>query len=823
MKNFSWKKVLPHLIAIGVFLIVALIYCRPALEGKVLQQSDIVHWKGMAQSTFEYKEKHGHFPLWNTNLFAGMPNYQVSIDGKGFVPDLNGVFTLWLPKPVSYFFLACVCFYILGMSLGVNYLVAILGSLAYAYCSYDPVIISVGHESKMMAIAYMPALLAGLLLLYEKRYALGLIVTSLFAFMEIAANHPQINYYFLIAAGIMTLFYVVKWIRAGEWKHMLVALSLALLGGFTGVANCAITLLTTSDYAKYTMRNGKTLENTGTGIKQVKTTGLDKDYAFSWSIAKSEILTFFMPGAYGGSSSETFDENSKLVSTLAEKGVPESSAVQLAGSLPKYWGGLESTSGPVYFGVVLSLLAVIGLVVLRSPHRWWLLATLVFTIFMAWGKYFEGFNTLLFHYLPLYNKFRAPSMALVIPQLVMPILAILAIQQLLFNSTPEQVKASFKKILYALGGVIGAALLVYLFIDFSSAIDEQIIKAYTNPQNGSAEMGHVVVNGMIADRKGMFTSGLVRTIMFAGLVAGILFLYIRGMIKPVVAVVIFLLVNTIDLLVLDSKYLNSENFMDPESYQSENFHPSPANQQILQDTSSHYRVFNVAPDRFSESMTSYFHRSIGGYHPAKLRIYQDLIENQLSKGVPNMQVLNMLDTRYFIVPTQNNQQAVQRNEAALGACWLVPEVKFVNGPVEEINALDSFNAVTTAIVDNSYKGLVASQPVADSTASIQLKEYSNDYISYNFKSGSNQFAVFSEVYYPSGWNAYIDGKKVEYCKTNYVLRGLPVPAGPHTIEFKFEPSSYYTGQKLSYIGNFLLYASLLGGILMLLKQQKARS
>jgi hypothetical protein len=709
------------------------------------------------------------------------------------------------------------------MSLGVNFLVAILGSLAFAYCTYDPVIVSVGHETKMMAIAYMPALLAGLLLLYEKRYAIGLVVTSVFAFMEIASNHPQINYYFLIAAGIMTIAYIIKWIKGGEWKHMLIALSLALLSGLTGVANCAITLLTTSDYARYTMRGGKTIENTATGVKQVKTSGLDMDYAFSWSIAKSEILTFFMPNVYGGSSSETFDENSKVVTALVEKSVPENAAVQLAGQLPKYWGGLESTAGPVYFGAILCFLAVIGLVVLKSQHRWWLLAALVFTIFMAWGKYFEGFNSLLFHYLPVYNKFRAPSMALVIPQLLIPILAILTLQQLLFNTTPEQLKAMFKKILYALGGLLGLAIFIYIFADFSSAIDKEIIKAYTNPQNSSADMGHLIVNALIQERKGMFTSGLVRAFLFAGLLVSVLFLYMKNIVKPAVAIVIFILVNSIDLLVLDNKYLNADHFMDTDNYQADNFQPSPANQQILKDTSGHYRVYNLSPDRFSDAITSYFHRSVGGYHPAKLRLYQDLIENQFSKNVPNMQVLNMLDTRYFIIPAEKNQQVVQRNDSAMGACWLVKQVNFVNGPVEEIKTLDSFNAVTTAFIDNSYKKLLTAQPVADSTASIQLTQYSNDYMSYTFKATGNQFAVFSEIYYPSGWNAYIDGKKADYCKTNYVLRGLPVPAGNHTIEFKFEPASYYTGQKLVYLGNFLLYASLLGSVLVFLKKQKAKS
>jgi hypothetical protein len=813
MKKLDWKKIFPHVLAIGIFLLVAVFYCSPALQGKVLQQSDVIHWKGMAQNAFQYKETHGHFPLWNTHLFSGMPNYQIAIESKSFLIDFGKILSLGLPKPISFFFLACVCFYILCMSVRSNYLIAILGSLAYAYSTYDPIIISVGHETKMFAIAYMPGLLAGLLLLYHKRYVIGLAVTAIFASLEIGANHPQINYYFIIIAGFMTVAFVIQWIKTKQWKHLGIALGLALLGGLIGVGNSAVSLLTTADYSKYTMRAGKTLENTGTEIKQVKTTGLDVDYALSYSVRKTEFLTFFMPNAFGSSSSETYDENSKVVSALTDKNVPEASAVQLASQLPKYWGGITpSTSGPVYFGAIISLLFIIGAFVVKKEYRWWILATAIFALLMAWGSYFLDFNKFLLAHLPLYDKFRAPSMALVIHQLLFPLMAVLCLQQLFYgDNARETLQKSFKTILYILGGTFVVMFIIYLANDYSGFIDEQV-KEGLAAQSGNKEVGKAVVNAMIEERKSMLLGGIFRTLLFAGLLLGGLYLYMKGWVKPLVLLIAFIVINTVDLLLIDGKYLNTDSFVDADSSQTENFVPTAADNEILKDKDPHYRVYNLSPDRFNESLTAYYHRCIGGYHPAKLRIYQDLIENQLSKN--NMSVMNMLDTRYFMIPSQQqrNQYQVQRNDSAMGACWFVKEVKFVNGPVEEMKALDHFNPAQTAFVDNSFKSLVSLTPTTDTAAKITLVNYDNDDIKYSSSSNTNQFAVLSDIYYPSGWNAYIDGRKTDYVKTNYVLRGLSVPAGNHNIEFKFEPASYYKGQTFVYIANVLLWLSIIAAV-----------
>jgi hypothetical protein len=828
MKNFSWKKVLPHIIAVIVFLIVAMVYCKPALQGEVLQQTDVIHWRGMAQDAFNYEKTHGTFPLWNTHVFSGMPGYQIALQYVQPLTYVSNFLTLWLPKPINFFFLACICFYILCMAYSTNFLVAILGSLAYAYSTYDPVIISVGHETKMMAIAYMPAMIAGLYLLYEKKYIIGLATTLLFANLEVFANHLQINYYCIIIAIVLTIAYVIRWVRAKEFKHMLIAGSLALFCGIVAVASSALILLTTAEYGKYTMRGGKTLDNSGGTLKDVKTTGLDVDYAFQYSQGKAEFLTFLMPNVFGGSSSETFDENSKIVSALTEKGVPENNAQQLAQSLPRYWGGIFSTAGPVYLGAIICILFIIGMVVVDKQQKWWIFAACLLAVLMAAGKYLSGFNEFLFHYLPLYNKFRAPTMALVIPQLLFPLMAVLAAQKIFFAESRQQLQASFRYILYAVGGVFAFIVLVYLSSDFTGVNDDQIKSMLGQVTGNNQEFANIIYNSMIAERKSIFSSEILRALLFAVITLGAVFLYMRNIVKPVILVVALIIISTVELLKVDSKYLSTDNYTEPDSYQA-NFdltlHASPndptAYQQLQTDKDSHFRTFNLAPDRFNESITAYHYRCVGGYNPAKLSIYQDLIENQLSQKL-NPSVLNMLDTKYLLAPEgqQPNTFTVQRNDSALGACWFVKNIRYVNGAAEEMKALDNFNPAETVIVDNSFKNIAGTASTSDNTSSIRLVSNDNDDIKYTSQSNGAQFAVFSEVYYPEGWTAYIDGKATPFCKVNYVLRGLSVPAGKHNIEFKFHPSSYYTGQTLIYIGNAILWLCIIGTIFWYWKRSK---
>jgi len=824
MKNNWVKKIVPHVVAILIFLLVSLLFCKPALEGNVLNQFDIQGWKGIAQNSFDYKEKNGHFPLWNSNVFSGMPNYQIAMEGKSVLPDLNKIFSLGLPDPIHYFFIACVCFYILCLALGLHPAAGVLGGLAFAFSTYNPVILSAGHVTKMMAIAYMPLLLAGLILIYEKKYWLGLALTSIGVVMEVGANHPQINYYFFLVAAAVSIGYLVQWIRRKEWRHIGIAIATVIVASLAGIATCAMSFLIPREYAKATIRGGKSINIEGDQVKVEKTSGLDTSYAFQYSFAKPEPLVMLMPKAFGGSSREALDESSNVVKKLTDKGVPENNALQVAGSLPRYWGGLESTSGPAYIGILVCLLALIGFVLLRHPLRWGLLAVTVLAILMSWGKFFPGFNVFLFEKLPLYNKFRAPSMALVIAQLALPVVAVLTIQQLFFApDSREQLKANFKKILYIMGGLTLFLGILYLVMDYTSPSDSYIAQQFKS-MGATDDMARAVISGLKADRSAMFGGQLLRTIGFILLTLGLIWLYIKNLIKPVVTTLAFSVLILIDLLVVDSKYLNAENYQPKEEVQSEGFTKTAIDNEILKDTSVSYRVYNAGPDRFSASdyRVSPFHKAIGGYHAAKLRLYQDIIERYLSGGPGSEQVLNMLNAKYVIGQNpQDGQPVLMPNPGAYGPVWLVKNIKLVPGDVAEIQAIGVTNLKDTAVIQQAI-GSNLTQPQWDSAASIRLAKFDNDMMIYSYNSSSPQFAVFSEVYYPYGWNAYIDDKKVDYVKTDYVLRGLAIPAGTHTIKFIFEPSVYKKSVMISYVGSYFVLLFALGGFFMTWWQERKK-
>lgn len=774
----------------------------------------------MAQNAFEYKEKNGHFPLWNPSLFSGMPNYQVAMEGKSILNPFTDIVLRALPKPINFFFLACLCFYILCLALRARPVIAIFGALAFAFATYNPVIIGAGHESKMFAIAFMPLLLAGLIFTFEKKYWLGLALTSFGTYMEIAVSHPQISYYFFLVAAAVTISYLINWIRQKDWKHIAIAFGITAVAGLCGLAGSALSLLTTSEYTKFTMRGGKNIEISGDSVTAAKTKGLDTSYAFQYSLGKAESFVTLMPNAFGGGSSKSMGENSKVFDKLVKRGVPENNAAQIASSLPKYWGGIEpSTSGPPYAGVIVCLLALIGFVLYKKPLRWGLLAVSVLGIMMAWGRYLPGFNTFLFNNLPLYNKFRAPSMALVITQFTFPIMAVIGLQFLLFREkSRELLKADFKKILYAFGGLSAFLILLYVTMDYSSGIDNLILSNKWD-NSGNDEMGRLILSGMKAERKAMFGGQMLRTIGFMILVLGILYMYIRNMIKPFFAGLIFLIVSSLDLLIVGNEYLNSDHYVSSDELTSENFTPSNIDKQISEDKDTYFRVFNMASDRFYESRTSYFHNSIGGYHPAKLRIYQDVIEKYLTDR-PNPEVLNMLNTKYIIVQDpQSGQSVLYPNPEALGNCWLVKHVNTAENRVEAIQAIGNMNLRDTAIIDKSMMQNFV-QPQWDSISSIRMTKFDNDIIEYEADCKGPQFAVFSEVYYPVGWNAYIDGKKAEYVNANYILRGLSIPEGKHVIKFVFEPASVKKGRSIMFIASILIALFFFGGLFMAWRQNR---
>ncbi|MBI3139582.1 MAG: YfhO family protein [Sphingobacteriales bacterium] len=819
------KKWLPHAIAVLLFLIVSALFCKPALEGNVMNQHDNVGWKGMAQNAFEYKEKNGHFPLWNPNLFSGMPNYQVAMEGKTILPDTVKIFSLGLPKPMNFFFLACLCFYILALVLGVKPVVGMLGALAYSFSTYNPVIVAAGHDTQMLATAFMPLLMAGLLSIYHKKYWLGIALTTFGTYQQISVNHLQVSYYFFLIAALVTLGYLVKWIKEKDWKHIGVAGTLTIVSALIGVAGNALVLKTTSEYSQFTMRGGKDIAIEGDSVKAAKTSGLDTSYAFEYSLGKAEAVTFIMPNAFGGSSSSMSGEGSAVISKLTSRGIPETDAWQVTQNMPRYWGQLY-TSGPAYLGVIICLFGLIGFVLVKSPLRWSLLAATLFGIFMAWGKYFAGFNTFLFEQLPLYNKFRSPAFAQVIPQFAVGIMAVLTLQQLFFaDRSRELLNAQFRKILYAVGGLFALLAMLYIALDYTSPFDAQIIAGYTD-KSGSDEMGRLIVSGLKEDRKSLFGGQLLRALGLALLTLGILWLYAKNKINALTGAAVLLVVSTLEIAVVSKTYFNDDLFVTPDEYANTNFAAGPIDQEILKDKDPNFRVLNMtgtsSGSTFSESKTSYFHKSAGGYHPAKLRIYQDIIEKYLS-GRPHPGVINMLNTKYIVVADpQNGQPGLIRNPDAFGPCWLVGHVKLVNNRVEAIHALGNTNLKDTAIVlRDDAKGLV--QPQRDSLSAIKMTKFDNDTVEYEFNANSPQFAVFSEIYYPKGWNAYVDGKQSPYINTNYILRGISLPAGKHSIRFVFEPVSVKQGRSIMFIASILITLIFLGGLFMAWRESKKTS
>jgi len=834
MKKFDFKLILPHLVAVIIFLIVAIVYCKPALQGKVVEQHDIQGWRGMSQQLIEFKEKYGYYPLWTNSMFSGMPAYQIAFDSKTHVQVgyVQPVLTLGLPIPVSFFFLACICFYFLCIVARANPWVSIIGALAYSYSTFDAVIIAVGHNTQMMSLGLAPAVIAGLLLLFQKRYWTGFAVTAFFTALLIGQNHVQIVYYTLIIAVFLNVAFLIKSYTEKDIPSALKAMGLGLVAGILGLACNAVTMMPTYEYAKETMRGGRS-ELTSKDNKNKTKGGLDKDYAFKYSVGIGETFTVMIPGLYGGSNGgKEYSSNSKFVEKLTEGGYPEDNALQLANGY-SYWGEQQPTSGPAYLGAIICFLFIFGMVYLKSWYKWWLIAASVFGILLAWGNNFQAFNYFLFDHLPFYNKFRAPCWGLVIPQLCFPLGAVLGINKLI---TETDWSEAWRKL--RLSAIITGAILIilcgfYFTSGFTGTRDKDLKENFRQsmlqqvPQGQQPsqqlvqqadDLSKQLMVALHADRKDLMGADLLRNILLIAAAVVLIGLFIKRKINQVILIAGLIVLSGFDLLSVDRRYLSEDNFVEDTDFESA-FIPTEADQQILKDPNhANFRVFNQAVDPFNDASTSFHHNSIGGYHPAKLALYQDVIENQLSKY--NMRVFNMLNTKYFIVQNpQTGKPVAQLNPEAYGNCWLVKGIKYVNNADEEMLALDSTNLKDTAVINKSFSADIKTLPQYDSTASITLKENLNDKIIYNYNSTTPQFAVFSEVYYNLGWNTYVDGQKSPYVKVNYILRGMSLPAGKHEIEFRFEPKSVTTGRMITIWSNILVMLSVIAAAVFYIRRK----
>ena len=795
MKKFDFNILLPYIGALLIFLIITLIYFSPLLEGKRIQQSDIMQFTGMSKEVADFREKTDSEALWTNSMFGGMPAYQISVVYKGNVLGyLDKILTLGLPHPASTVFLYFIGFFILLLVLKVDPWLSIAGAIAFAFSSYFFVILDVGHNSKAHAIAYMAPVVAGIILTLRRKYLWGGILTAIFLSLEIKANHPQITYYLLIIVLILGLFELIYAIREKRFPRFALGVGILVIAASFAVLTNIATLWATMDYGKHTIRGKSEL----TSNQENKTSGLDRDYATQWSYGVGETMTLLIPNFYGGGSSSKLSENSAVVKALKENNVPQNQINQFTKyPLPfLYWGDQPSVAGPVYVGAIVFFLFVLGLIVVRGPLKWWLLSITVLSILLAWGHNFMAFTNFFMDYIPGYNKFRAVSMTLVIAEFAMPLLGLLALK-ILFDQRDEQ-KKLFKSLKIATAIAGGLTLLFVIvpgiFLSFSGPTDATIQQQFQFPD--------WMMQAIRDERARLVRLDSLRSFAFIMLAAVTLWALLFSKLKRSYVYIILSALILLDMFVISKRYLNNDSFTEKTKVEKP-FTATSADQRILQDKDPNFRVLNLSVNTFNDASTSYFHKSIGGYHGAKLRRYQELIENQISKR--NMDVLNMLNTKYVIIADEDRKPMAQENFDALGNAWFVEGVEFVDNADQEMEAITLFNPADTAIIDKRFESELSTfKPGRDSLAFIKLTSYAPNALTYEFETGKEGLAVFSEIYYPKGWNAYVDGELTPHFRVDYVLRAMLLPAGSHMLEFKFEPKVYFIGEKISLISSITL-------------------
>ena len=819
--TFSFRRdALPHLLAIGALLLLVVIYFSPVFfDHKTLVQGDSLQFQGGAREIMAWEKQTGHSPLWTNTMFGGMPSYLILTRYPGdFSQYLTNLFTLGLPTAASNIFCALLCGYLLFVSLGLRWWLAVGGAVALGFSLYNLQILEAGHNTKSFAIAYAPLVIGGVLVAFRRNRWFGAALLALGLTMNIRSNHLQITFYLALLLGI---FFVIELVGAVREKQLGAFLATAALLGAAALVAVGVSfgrLYTTAAYTKYSIRGKSELTTSalnapgqaGPVAKQEAGSGLDRDYAFGWSYGVGETVTLLVPDFYGGASTHALSKTGAVAQLIG---------AEQAAHMPVYWGDQPFTGGPVYIGAVVCFLFVLGLFVVERRLALWLLLASLLGMMLAWGKNFETLNYFLFDYFPGYNKFRAVSMALVIPQLAMPVLALLAAWRLLaprpalpgaLTPLPHEAplaEPAFHGLLPAAGrmqallratyvtaGLLGLAFVAALVADTSATADASILNQARDAA-GRQQMQQIV-NALREDRGALARADVFRSLFFVLAAAGLLWAMLRNKLSATVVGLSLSGLLLTDLWLVDKRYVNDEDFR--ANVVQENFQPGPADQQIQQDR-DYYRVLNLQ-NPFNDARTSYFHFSIGGYHGAKLRRYQDLIERQLS-GPNGSKLLGMLNTRYVI---QDPAQPAQRNPAALGNAWLVKEVKTVQNPDQEIAALGNLDPATTAVVDAIKFPAVKAGSVDPGAGAISLTKYEPEKLTYAANLTSPATAVFSEIYYADGWNAYVDGKAAPYFRANYVLRAMSLPAGQHTVEFRFEPTEYGIGNTVSLISSILL-------------------
>jgi len=809
--SFSFKRILPHILVLIGFVILSLAYFSPVLQGKKILQSDIINYIGMAQQQKDFAQATGEETYWTNSAFGGMPTYQLGAKyPHNYIKKLD-LSLRFLPRPADYLFLYFIGFYILLLSLKVDFKLSALGALAFGFSTYLIIILGVGHNAKAHAIAYMPMVLAGIILTFRKKYVLGFLLTVIALGLEIVANHPQMTYYLLFLVIILGIVYLIDAYKKQVLPHFFKSVGLLTVAALLAVGLNATSLMATQEYAKESTRGKSELTINPDGKTKEISNGISKEYRayiteFSYGLA--ETFNLYIPKFMGGGNREDIGKDSETYKTYITMGASPIEALELSKNAPMYWGNQPIVEAPAYVGAVILFLFVLGLFLVRGRLKWWLVAGTIFSLLLSYGKTepFSFITNFFIDYVPLYDKFRAVTSIQVLLELCIPVLGIFALVRLFNDFEKEEQKLKALKYTVAITGglCIVFLLLKSVFFDFTSFRDQ-----------GIPEM---LIEALIKDRKSLFNTDTIRSLVLILISAGTIYYFLKKKLSESLVVVVFAVLILFDLVSIDRNYVNNDNFVSALKVDRP-YQPNAADKEILKDK-GHYRVLDMSTQgQRQPARAAYFHNSLFGYHAAKLGRYNELMEFHIYNN--NMNVLNMLNTKYIIAEDQG-QIFPYDNPDANGNAWFVSELEELPSANEEIKALDSLDtkhrAVTTMSEFSSHPEVLKFK--VDSTASIELKEFKPNYLKYESNNENDGFAVFSEIYYKDGWNAYIDGELKPHIRVNYVLRGMEVPKGKHTIEFKFEPQVVETGSKIALASSAVFGVLLLLGIFFQFKKKK---
>lgn len=792
--KFDIKSALPHIISIICLILVSVIYFLPQFQSKELVQGDIVSYKGASAESEKYAEKTGETALWSTSMFGGMPTYQTNAPQKNnLVKHIERIMGLGIPRPAGYFIFGMIGFYLLMMFLGVSPWIGLIGALLFGLSTNHMVLYDAGHMSKVRSIMSSPLIIAGVLLVFRKKYLLGGAIFGLFLGVNIYVNHLQMTYYLALVLAILTVFELVNMVKKGDMTHVWKSLLVLSLGAVLALGASASRVMTTLEYTPETVRGNSVLK---TGDGRSADGGMEWDRAMAWSNGAVDLLPSFIPYAAGGGGATKLDKSSELAKVLNRRG--EFVA-------PMYHGDLTSTGGPAYFGAVAFFLFLLGAFSIKGRMKWWLVGAVLFTMMLSMGKNFPVINRLIFDYFPLFNKFRTPNSVLSVTTIFIPLLGMLGLYK--FTQSQNKDVELQKPLLLAMASsaflaVILAALATMLF-DFEHPYDLRQL----------GDQG--VVDAIIEDRISLFRSSALHSAMLIMIAFGALWFYMKEKISSLIMLLIVGGIGAFDLLQIDRSYLGSEKFVSARNANL-SMVPRPVDKQILEDTDPHFRVHDTTVNPFGDATGAFHHKLIGGYHPAKLQRYDDLIQGHIAQG--NMAVYNMLNAKYFIVAAQDGKPMVQRNPASMGNAWFVSQIDKASTPDEEFAKLNGFDPAVTAIVNTEFDNYIGGL-TPNKNGNINLIDYTPNSVTYKSNTTTEQLAVFSEVWYgpDKGWQAYLDGNPVEHIRANYALRAMKVPAGEHEIKFEFKPSTYYTGETLGLISSLLLIIAALVGLFLYFK------